>query len=745
MQLWGGYEYTLNRVGDLFFDQTLRSGHQDRLADLEMFAGLGLRALRYPVLWERVSPHRPTETDFAWSDERLAELRRLGLHPIVGLVHHGSGPAYTSLLADDFAAGLATHARAVAERYPWVEDWTPVNEPLTTARFSCLYGHWFPHARHEDACWLALLNQIDATRAAMREIRRVNPGARLIQTEDLGFCHATSELAAEAAFENDRRWLTWDLLCGAVVPGHALWSRLASRGFGQRLRAIADDPCPPDVIGINHYLTSERLIDHRLEIYAGLGPSAESHGEYVNVEAVRTVPGALLGVEALLGEAWDRYGRTIAITECHNGCTREEQMRWFLQVWRAAERAQARGAEIEAVTAWSLLGAFDWNRLVTAETGDYECGVYDLRDGTPRPTAMVPLLRALATAGDPPRSDILAMPGWWDREDRLWRCEAPQSQPRLDRRRAPPAEAPDLGVLVAAPDARPILVTGKNGTLGRMFGRLCEIRGLPYALTDRRMLAVDDPDSIAVALERLHPAAVINTAGLVNIDCAEADPAACFAVNAEGPANLARACRARGIAFVTFSSDQVFDGTKGSAYVEGDATAPLNAYGRSKAEAERRVLDTDPDALVIRTAAFFSPHDVHNFAVHTMDALRAGDQIAAADDNFVSPTYVPDLVDAALDLLLDGEAGIRHLVSQGRLSWAGFARSLADAAGLDPGLVVPVEAATLELRAERPADGTLATERGQILPGIDDAIARFLRDYPPADAPRQRMGGIDAG
>ncbi|MBV0893474.1 sugar nucleotide-binding protein [Paracoccus sp. Z118] len=729
LQLWGGCEYTLNRVGNRFFDQTIRSGHQDRVADLQLFAELGIRALRYPVLWERTSPHRAGEVNFAWSDERLAEIRRLGLRPIVGLVHHGSGPAYTSLLADDFATGLAGHARAAAERYPWIEDWTPVNEPLTTARFACLYGHWYPHKQDEDACWLALLNQIDAVRGAMREIRRVNPAARLIQTEDLGFCHAVPELTAEAAFENDRRWLTWDLLCGTVVPGHPLWSRLSARGFADRLQAITDDPCPPDVIGINHYLTSERFLDDRIGLYPGIGPSAESGGRYVNVEAVRTVPGALLGVEALLGEACSRYGRRIAITECHNGCTREEQMRWFLQVWRAAESASARGAEIEAVTAWALLGTFDWDSLVTVEAGHYECGVYDLRAGTPRPTAMVPLLRALAAGAEPPHLDIMAMPGWWERDNRLWACAMPPASAP-----ATPQGVAATGQSLAPPvrDARPILVTGRSGTLGRMFARHCECRGLSYVLTDRASLAIDDPSSVTAALDRIGPSAVVNTAGLVDIDGAEADPAVCFVANVGGPANLAAACERQGIALVTFSSDQVFDGAKGSAYVEGDATNPLNAYGRSKAEAERRVLDADPDALVIRTAAFFSPHDVYNFAVHALLALRAGHRFAAAADNFVSPTYVPDLVDAVLDLLLDGETGIRHLASHGGLSWAGFARALATADGLDPGAVDAVEAASLGWRAPRPADVTLATERGQMLPDINDAIARFLRDYPRA-------------
>jgi dTDP-4-dehydrorhamnose reductase len=183
VEFWGGHECTVNRVGDQFMDQTLRSGHQHRLDDLDLFAGLGVKALRYPVLWERIAPANPQERDWRWTDERLARLQALNIRPIAGLVHHGSGPRYTSLVDPGFSEGLASHARAVAERYPWVTEWTPVNEPLTTARFSALYGHWYPHLRDEASFWLALLNQIDGTRAAMREVRRLNPAARLIQTE----------------------------------------------------------------------------------------------------------------------------------------------------------------------------------------------------------------------------------------------------------------------------------------------------------------------------------------------------------------------------------------------------------------------------------------------------------------------------------------------------------------------------------------------------------------------------------
>src|SRR4030095_15962079 len=100
-------------------DQLVATGHHDRLEDLELFAELGLAAVRFPLLWERVSPERAEAQDWTWSDPRLALRRELGIRPIVGLIQHGSGPAYTSLLDDGFAVGLARHALAAAQRYPW--------------------------------------------------------------------------------------------------------------------------------------------------------------------------------------------------------------------------------------------------------------------------------------------------------------------------------------------------------------------------------------------------------------------------------------------------------------------------------------------------------------------------------------------------------------------------------------------------------------------------------------------------
>ena len=203
LALWGGAECTINRVGDHFKDQTIASGHDARTDDLDRFAGLGITAIRYPLLWESFELCQDRKQLWEWHDERLARLRGRGVRPILGLVHHGSGLRATNLLAPDFAAGLAQHAAEAAGRYPWVQDWTPVNEPLTTARFSALYGLWYPHLRDETAFWLALVNQIDAVRAAMAAVRSINPRARLIQTEDLGYAAAwyrERSLATAAAY-----------------------------------------------------------------------------------------------------------------------------------------------------------------------------------------------------------------------------------------------------------------------------------------------------------------------------------------------------------------------------------------------------------------------------------------------------------------------------------------------------------------------------------------------------------------
>ncbi|HEY5883575.1 MAG TPA: family 1 glycosylhydrolase, partial [Pyrinomonadaceae bacterium] len=177
LELWSGVECTVNRVGNDYFDQLERSGHSVRLSDIDRLADLGIAKVRYPLLWERMAPTSLRSIDWSWADERLERLRKRNLTPIVGLVHHGSGPRYTNLLDPSFPEKLAEYAAAVAARYPWVNLYTPINEPLTTARFSCLYGHWYPHATDPLLFARAVVNQMRAIVLAMQAIRKFNPDA----------------------------------------------------------------------------------------------------------------------------------------------------------------------------------------------------------------------------------------------------------------------------------------------------------------------------------------------------------------------------------------------------------------------------------------------------------------------------------------------------------------------------------------------------------------------------------------
>ncbi len=715
VDIWGGIECTVNRVGEEYKDQIIRSGHELRPDDLDRFAALGIRTIRYPVLWERTAPQSLQTPDWQWADERLEKLRLPGMNPIVGLVHHGSGPKYASIETPSFAEGLAQFAGMVARRYPWVRDYTPVNEPLTTARFCGLYGHWYPHGRSTGNFLRILYHECKGTVLAMQEIRKIRPDARLVQTEDLGQTHSTPRLEYQAVYENHRRWLSFDLLCGRVKRDHPLWQHLLSSGLTEEeLRFFWENPCPPDLLGINHYLTSERFLDHRIAQYPPHLVGGNGRHAYVDTEAIRIREVRMAGADRLLKEAWDRYQIPIAVTEVHLGCTREDHMRWFHQVWLKANKAKADGADIRAITVWAMLGSFDWDSLLVQSRHYYEPGLMDLRSPEPRPTGLAGLIKEIITTGNAAHP-ILEGKGWWQREDRWIRR---------------PGFANEICASSQVfPEGRPLLITGATGTLGQAFARICTSRGIAYRLVNRAEMDITDPQSITKALEKIKPWAVINTAGYVKVDQAEDEPDRCSLDNHFGAVQLAKACRDHGLGYLTFSSDLVFNGQKGSPYLESDPVNPVNVYGASKAMAEKDVLALLPSALVIRTSAFFGPWDEYNFATIALRKLAAGEPFEAAAHVRVSPTYVVDLVNACLDLLLDGAEGIWHSANPGNVSWAEFARLVALKAGLPETQVEGWYKGQMKNQARLPVRNTvLASEKAWLLPPLEHAIERYIRD-----------------
>ena len=720
IQLWGGLECTVNRVRHQYIDQLELSGHSSRRDDIERIASLGINTVRYPLLWERTCRSTINSADWAWTDERMESLSRWDITPIGGLVHHGSGPRHTSLLDESYPVKLAEYADAVADRYRGLKLVTPINEPLTTARFSALYGHWYPHARAWPAFVAAIINQCVATRAAMRAMRARIPGLQLVQTEDLGRIYSTPRLAYQARFENDRRWLTFDLLCGRVNEKHPMWMHLAlDYSLVQKLHSLCENPCPPDIIGINYYVTSDRFLDDRIDLYADNSIDGNGRDRYADVEAVRALGEGITGHRTIVEEAWSRYQIPVAITEVHMGCTREHQLRWLLEAWDSAVEARNSGCDVRAVTAWALFGSFGWDSLVTREPFTYEPGAFDVRSAKPRETALAGLIRCLASNSSR-RHSAAQSAGWWRGENRL--NVPPYTMSVRSIRGMNTERACSVDHLI-----KPILITGAKGTLGSAFARICRERGLPFVAMARADMDITDSDHVQRAIQRIRPWAVVNAAGYVRVDDAEQERFACYRANTVAVKILAAETAKAGIQLVTFSTDLVFDGCKREPYVESDRVSPLGAYGASKAAAEVRALDLHPDSLVIRTSAFFGPWDSWNFANVTLRDIVAGIPVVAARDCTVSPTYVPDLVHTALDLLIDGEKGIWHLANEGAVSWSDFALHIAARAGVSSDLIRSVPASDLGLRARRPLNSALTSERGTLLPSFSDALERWCK------------------
>ncbi|WP_407430387.1 family 1 glycosylhydrolase [Arcticibacter sp.] len=610
MEIWGGIECTINRVGDRYMDQLEYSGHYDRLSDLDLLAGLGIKKLRYPVLWEKHQPENGQEIDWTSTSQRLSRLLELHVEPIVGLVHHGSGPAYVSIADESFVNGLADYAGKVATEFPWINYYTPVNEPLTTARFCGLYGIWHPHGSSSETFLRILINECKATVLAMQSIRKINPGAMLVQTEDMGRTHSTPALRYQADFENHRRWLSLDLLCGKVGLNHPLYKYLVQNGISEAdLEFFLENPCPPDIIGINHYLTSERYIDERLGIYPPHTHGGNGKHQYADVEVVRVGCRKAYGPYRILKEVWNRYKLPIAVTEVHLHCTREEQMRWFNRVLQDARRLGKEQADVRAVTAWALLGSFGWNCLLREECGDYEAGVFDVSSGSPRPTAMSSLILSASVMDVKPRHPLLKQKGWWERDIRI-----------LYHKTIPLRSAISKSV------GPVLLIVAKSGVMGGTFARLCELRNIPYKLVSREELHLTGGSSPKDLFPETKIWAIVDAIDSQTYSRRYTSSGPDLNIARKSGA-LAAFAKRHNMKMATFSADLL---------------------------TEHYVMLQNPDTLMIRTG-LFSTSDFN----HSQKPLSSK-RIQRV--SFTS-TDVRELVNNTLDLLLDNERGIWHLVN----------------------------------------------------------------------------------
>ena len=278
-----------------------------------------------------------------------------------------------------------------------------------------------------------------------------------------------------------------------------------------------------------------------------------------------------------------------------------------------------------------------------------------------------------------------------------------------------------------------ILLFGGGGQLGT------EIRNRwPADVVSPTHAEADITDLAAVAsvIEASGAGTVVNCAAFHHVERCEAEPWNAFAANAIAVNAMAEVCAARGVRFVTFSTDYVFDGEAGRPYTERDTPNPISAYGCSKFAGELLVARLQSDALVIRTCGVYgvraSTTKGYTFIDRIIAQARAGEQIRVVDDQTVSPTYAVHLADAVGALLQrNPEPGVYHAVNEGAVTWYDYAREALRVAGIDHP-IEPVSHTTWQSRVRRPAFSALENGKlhaiGMTLPSWQQGVADYIRD-----------------
>lgn len=282
--------------------------------------------------------------------------------------------------------------------------------------------------------------------------------------------------------------------------------------------------------------------------------------------------------------------------------------------------------------------------------------------------------------------------------------------------------------------SKKVVIFGSGGQLGVELCAAFESRGWTVRRFDRQSLDITDSGSVEGALAQADPRVVINAAAYNQVDVAEREPLAAFQANALAVRNIAMACRQIDARLVHFSTDYVFDGAKGSPYVESDATHPLGAYAVSKLAGELYAHAYIDDALVIRTSGVYGPGGLFtprgNFVELMLRMARGGSPIRVVEDHVASPTYAPALADRTARLVEHGAGGVFHAGGGEAISWYEYARMIFGLAGVQPELK-PTNEREYRTAARRPKYSALSNAKMEAagippMPALREALASYL-------------------
>jgi beta-glucosidase/6-phospho-beta-glucosidase/beta-galactosidase len=362
-------------------------------SDIELFAQLGVRSVRYGIPWHRINP-APGVWDFSWADGPLERLLELGIHPIVDLVHYGL-PSWidAAYLHPQFELFMAEYTARVAERYRGrIFAYTPLNEPRVTAWYCGKLG-WWPPARRGWRGFVSVMlgicrgivHSVRAMRAIDSEIVHMH-----VDATDL-YEPATDDLREEAFRRQEIVFLALDLITGRVRPGHALYNWVIATGISASdLEWFEERALELDVVGINLYpLFSEKRL---VRTPAGL----RIRMRYASADII----------DRLAALYWNRYRRPLFISETASEGSVRKRHAWLSDSIAAARRVRARGVPLVGYTWWPLFALVTWGyREGKKAPVEYlkQMGLWDLKPGVTGlervPTELVEKYREIVAGG----------------------------------------------------------------------------------------------------------------------------------------------------------------------------------------------------------------------------------------------------------------------------------------------------------------------------------------------------------
>ena len=273
-----------------------------------------------------------------------------------------------------------------------------------------------------------------------------------------------------------------------------------------------------------------------------------------------------------------------------------------------------------------------------------------------------------------------------------------------------------------------ILITGANGQLGHELVRAAIASGHKVTATSHETLDITKKSDVDAAIKAAQPDVVIHAAAWTAVDACESDPNKALLVNGTATKYIADAAHAVGAHVVYISTDYVFDGSKTSAYDEGDATNPQSVYGSSKLAGERALGATDAIVRISWVCGFYGGN-----MVKTILRLAEQPQLKFVDDQIGNPTFADDAAEMIVRIATEKRSGTWHVTNQGEVSWYEFAREVLIAGGFDADKVIPIK--THELQPPRPAtrpfnsvlnNGSLKRAGIELLPDFRVPLARLV-------------------